>query len=238
MSRIVLKPQPKNRLADVLYGQLLEQIMAGALMPGDRLPTENQICDAFQVSRPVVREALMRLRADGLVEPRRGSGTYLRQAPSPEIKRFLDPGDFASSLRSLEVRMAMEPVAARYAAMRHSHADLARIKAAADAFADAVTAGEAAQTLDIAFHRAIAVATGNELFARQFDGLSTEIESFIGVSLGLTWLGSSERKKTVLQEHGQIVEAIGIGDGDLAATYMTFHLSQARRRLTDVTRQP
>jgi GntR family transcriptional repressor for pyruvate dehydrogenase complex len=60
----------------------------------------------------------------------------------------------------------------------------------------------------------------------------------MGISLGLTGLGSLERKAVVLQEHQQILEAIEEGDGELAATYMQFHLSQARRRVTDAKRQP
>jgi GntR family transcriptional regulator, transcriptional repressor for pyruvate dehydrogenase complex len=238
MNKMRITPAPKPRLADVLYGQLLEQIMAGVLAPGDKLPTENAICEAFQVSRPVVREALMRLQADGLVESRRGSGTYLLHAPSPDISRFAEPAEFAGYLRAFEVRLAIEPVAARFAAERRTADDLVRIKRLAQELSDAIASGQKGQKLDIAFHRAIALATGNEVFARQLDALSVELEGFMGTALGLTNLGSSQRKETVLEEHQQIIDAIEMGDGDLAAVYMQFHLSQARRRITDVTRQP
>jgi DNA-binding FadR family transcriptional regulator len=136
------------------------------------------------------------------------------------------------------VRIALEPVAASLAAQRRSSDDIKRIAEAGRAFNAAIVAGEQAQALDIAFHRAIAMATGNELFARQLDDLSVELEGFIGITLGLTRLGSPERKSIVLQEHRQIFDAIESGDADLASTYMRFHLSQARRRLTDVTREP
>jgi DNA-binding FadR family transcriptional regulator len=238
MTGITIQPAPKRRLADILYGQLLEQIMEGALVRGQKLPTENDLCQAFGASRPVVRQALMRLQADGLVESRRGSGTYLARTPSPDVSRFVDPADFARYLRTFEVRIPLEAEAARYAARRRSDSDLAAIHAGMEAFSRAVEAGEPAQHLDSAFHRSVAAATGNEFFVRQLEGLTAEIEGMMNVALGLTRLGSASRRLAVVQEHRQIVEAIDMRDADLAAVYMRFHLSQAHRRLTDVTRQP
>jgi len=238
MANIQLTPPPKRRLADILYGQLLEQIMAGAVAPGDKLPAEHAICSAFGVSRPVVREALTRLQADGLVSTRRGSGTVLLRAPPAASVDFFEPADFASYLRAFEVRMALEPAAARFAAERRTHDDLVAIKAANRAFTDAINAGQPAQSFDIAFHRAVALASGNELFALELDSLGAELEGFIGVTLALTRLGSPERRRTVLHEHQRIVDAIEGGDGDLATTYMRFHLSEARGRLTEVTHGP
>lgn len=238
MTLLALTPASKQRLADVLYGQLLEQITSGVLVPGSKLPTENDLCKAFAVSRPVVRQALMRLQADGLVESRRGSGTYLLHAPSAEINRFIEPADFSSYLRAYEVRIVLEPRAARLAAERRQPEDLTVLNTACRDLELAVKAGANARQHDLAFHMAIARSTGNELFARQLHNLDTELEGLMSVSLGLTGLGSIERKKTVLEEHRQIVSAIADGDADLAETYMRYHLSQARRRLTDVNSQP
>lgn len=238
MSNIQIRPAPNRRLADILYGQLLEQIMQGALVRGQQLPTENAICKAFGASRPVVREALMRLKADGLVEARRGSGTYLIRTPSPNVSRFVEPVDFASYLRAFEVRNVIEPVAAGYAAQRRTSEDLARIADAADIFGAAAEAGGGGLSFDITFHRAIAAATGNEFFVRQLEVVGAEVEGFITVTQGLTRLGSAERRSAVLLEHRQIVEAIDMGDAELASVYMRYHLNQARRRLTDATRQP
>ena len=76
MSELKLVPRRGERLGDQLYGQILQQIASGALKEGEKLPSENQICRSFQVSRPTVREALTRLHADGLVTTR-------QQAPQP-----------------------------------------------------------------------------------------------------------------------------------------------------------
>ena len=238
MSSLNIQPAPKRRLADILYGQLLEQIMQGSLVRGQKLPSENALSEAFGASRPVVREALMRLQADGLIEARRGSGTYLARTPPPEVSRFVEPSDFARYLRTFEVRIALETATSEFAARRRSEDDLAAIKQAMDAFAQALEADQPARSLDVAFHRAIAAATGNDLFVRQLNDLTAEIEGVMNIALGLTRLGSAERRAAVMQEHRQIVDAIEMGDADLASTYMRFHLSQARRRVTDVTRQP
>lgn len=238
MSSINIQPARKRRLADILYGQLLEQIMSGSLVRGQKLPTENSLCKAFGASRPVVREALMRLQADGLVEARRGSGTYLARVPSQAISNFVEPSDFSVYLRTFEVRMALETETAALAARRRSEDDLATIRAALDSFVGAVESAQPAERFDSALHRAIASATGNDLFARQLDSLTAEIEGFMNITLGLTRLGSGERRSAVIQEHRQIVEAIAMSDADLATIYMRFHLSQTKRRLTDVTRQP
>ena len=238
MRTIHLTPPAKRRLADELYGQLLEQIVAGVLTPGDKLPTEYELSRAFSVSRPVVRQALVRLQADGLVESRRGSGTFLLRAPSGEIKRFVQPADFSSYLRCFEIRIALEPEAARLAALRRTSDDLSRIRKACRDLGTAISAGAAAQKHDLAFHKSVAMATGNELFLSQIESLDKELEGYMSVSLGLTGLGSAERKHIVLQEHTQIAEAIASRDPEVASTYMRFHLSQARRRLTDVSRDP
>jgi GntR family transcriptional repressor for pyruvate dehydrogenase complex len=138
----------------------------------------------------------------------------------------------------MEVRLALEPEAARLAAKRRKPEDIARINAACKALEDSVFAGEAGQAHDLAFHKAVGMATGNELFVRQLEGLDVELKGFMSVSLGLTGLGSAERKEAVTQEHKQIAEAIAVGEGDLAETYMHYHLAQARRRLTDMNNQP
>ena len=102
---------------------------------------------------------------------------------------------------------------------------------------EAVLGGRNDQSLDLAFHLAIAQATGNELFVQQLKILEDDLSGFIMANLGLTGMASMNRKSVVLQEHHQIADAIALCDGELAETCMRYHLSQARRRLTDVTRQ-
>src|SRR5581483_3238833 len=95
----VLVPGQRRRLGDQLYGQILDLIVAGKLTEGDRLPPEKTICEMFGVSRPVVREALGRLCADGLVQARQGAGTFVMSRPHARLKAFAATGDLAALLR-------------------------------------------------------------------------------------------------------------------------------------------
>lgn len=238
MAELQLTPPRKERLADKLYGQILEQILKGSFKEGDRLPAENDICSAFSVSRPVVRQALIRLQADGLVYSRRGSGTFVRAVPPSAITRFVQPSNIAGYLKSFEVRFALEAAAASLAAERRSNQNLHNLDEANERLREKVLNGQSPSEEDFAFHREIAVASGNDLFVSLFEHLRGEISGSMGVALGLTKLGSDERRLAVLREHQQIVEAIRASNGEHAALYMRYHLLQARERITDAQRDP
>lgn len=76
-------------LADRVYRELLALIIQGDLQEGDRLSTEQAIADQFKTSRPTVREALSRLRADGIIASRQGAGTFVTRRPDPDLPRFM-----------------------------------------------------------------------------------------------------------------------------------------------------
>ncbi|MGF1624222.1 MAG: FadR/GntR family transcriptional regulator [Alphaproteobacteria bacterium] len=228
----------RQRLGDQLYGQILDHMIAGRLKQGDRLPTEKAICAMFGVSRPVVREALMRLRADGLIQSRQGAGTFVINQPVARLASFASTEDVAGYLRCLEVRLPLEGVAARLAAARRSPEALERIETAHHAFRTEVEAGTFSADTDLAFHAAVAEATGNEFFATTLRSLNDAISGFMRLSLNLTRTGPAERARQVLEEHSRIVEAIRSQDADGAGLAMQFHISQARRRLIDRSREP
>jgi len=238
MAELQLTPPRKERLADKLYGQILEQILNGAFKEGDRLPAENDICSAFSVSRPVVRQALIRLQADGLVYSRRGSGTFVRAVPPSAITRFVQPSNVAGYLKSFEVRFSLEAAAASLAAERRSSQNLHNLNEANELLREKIVNGQSPSEADFNFHREVAVASGNDLFVSLFEHLRGEISGSMGVALGLTKLGSDERRIAVLREHQQIVEAIQARNGEHAALYMRYHLLRARERITDAQRDP
>ena len=152
----------RQTLADQLYGQILEQIVSNTLKQGERLPSEHRIATAFGVSRPVVREALRKLQEDGLVEARRGVGSFVRRRPPEKLIEFATAGSVAGLMRAMEARMVVEHPS--------------RV-------------------------------------------------SFCATSID-----------TVLREHRQILEAIKSGDSEAAAVSMSYHLLQARQRVTDHSR--
>lgn len=234
MSNLILVPEKKERLGDRLYGQILEQIAAGTLRPGDKLPSENELSRAFNVSRPVIRQALVRLQADGLVATRKGLGTIVQNAPPEGLTRFSQPSDVAHMLRCLELRLAVEGQAASWAAQRHSTAELRRIGRALEVMGEQMTRdGGVTAAADLAFHQAVAAASGNILFEQVLQSLDEAIRRGMIIALGLTKERSPERAQRVLDEHRAIYDAIARRDAQGAELAMRYHLDRVRQRVTD-----
>ncbi len=233
MANLILLPEKKERLGDRLYGQILEQIASGVLRSGDKLPSENELCRLFNVSRPVVRQALMRLQADGLVATRKGSGTVVQNTPPEGLTRFAQPGDVAHMLRCLELRMAIESQAAMSAATRHTAPQLRRIARALDALKEQVGKGSITAAADFSFHQAIAAASGNVLFGQVLQSLDEAIRRGMVIAIGLTREGSPERAQRVFDEHRAIYDAIARRDAQGAELAMRYHLDRVRQRVTD-----
>ena len=233
---LVLVPGRRQLLGDQLYGQILDQIVSGRIGEGEKLPTEKEISTMFGVSRPVVRAALDRLSADGLVKARQGSGTYVLRRPSDRLTAFANTADMAGFLRCLEVRIPLEAAAASLAAERRTKAQMARIRQAHDGLQQDVKVGHITTANDLAFHAAIAEATGNEFFPGVLQYIHTSIKGFMDVSLNLTRTGSRARIEQVLSEHTNILEAIEQQEPDAADVAMRFHLGQSRRRTLDRNR--
>jgi GntR family transcriptional regulator, transcriptional repressor for pyruvate dehydrogenase complex len=226
-------PIERPRLSDSVYGRLLDDILAGRFSAGDRLPTENDLAARFAVSRPVVREALQRLQTDGVVLSRQGSGTYVQRRPSQRVAELTRQLSLHEVLQSIELRMAMEELSARLAATHRSEEQMRVIEAAADALREAFPKPAEAREADYAFHRAIAVASGNGMLVEALDQLADRIKGGMNVTLSLTRDASAERRTRVLDEHERIVHAIRIADPESAAIAMRYHLDQARNRLLD-----
>lgn len=236
IDRPATPPERGERLSDQLYGQIFEQIVSGRYAVGDQLPPEKDICEAFGVSRPVVREALLRLRADGLITSHQGLGTFVSHQPAPRIKSFASAKDVAAYLRCQEVRISLEGDAARLAAERRTDEQLARIVEAHEVFAHSVQEGRMVAEEDLAFHMRIAEASGNEFYPQVLESIHEAMMGFMRLTLNLTRTSSKQRAQRVLDEHRAVLDAIRERDGELARVAMQFHLSQARQRLVDKNR--
>lgn len=222
-------------LTDHVYGEILSQIISGALEVGAKLPSENNYCRIFSVSRPIVRNALSRLCADGIVERKRGSGTYIKRRPSHRLSDFARPGDVAVLLQCIEYRIEVEGTAAGLAAQRRTAQQMDEVSAAFDRLRTEAVSDFITPESDFAFHRAIAAATGNIFYIETLRMLHDQVVRLLNVSLGLTRTSNPHRIKQVLDEHTEIYEAIQASDPELASAAMRMHLARSRRRLTDYT---
>ncbi len=223
-----------GRLADKLYEELLGWITHEALREGDRLPSEDHLAKQFGVSRPVVRQALLRLRSDEIIISRHGSGSYIRRRPKKEFFDFAPIGGVADLVRCFEYRIALEGEAAWLAARRRTNTDLKRIGDALRDMDEAIASRVVATDSDINFHEAIAAATKNDLFASTMASLSTVILAGMTVARNLSLRMDLARLELVQREHLAIYQAIEAQDPSTARELMRTHIDNARTRvLTD-----
>lgn len=219
-------------LADTLAQRLREEISSGRIRSGERLPTEQQLAMTYGVSRPIVREAVGRLKHDGLVVSRQGAGAFVADPGSSSVFR-LAVADFTNKdeLRNIvELLMAVEASATEHSAERRSEADLVVIKTRLDAMQAAINRGESGVDEDVAFHRAIIDATGNPFFRDLSDFLDRRVRNFIR-----TARANSARlagmAQTVQGEHRAIYDAIAARDPAAARMAAEAHLKNAAKRL-------
>lgn len=223
----------RERLADLVYGKVLEQVLSGQFGIGDRLPTETEFAETFSVSRPVIREAMQRLQSDGVVLTRQGAGTYVRRKPPRRLMELIQSSKVADVLRCIEARMAIEGATAHFAAQRRTEPDIVRLQASIEELRRTFENGELNPEVDFAFHRIIAGASGNRHLLGVFDFLTKGIRANMLVTLGITRKGSKERAQRIVDEHERVLDAILDSDSDSAALAMRYHLDQARKRLMD-----
>jgi GntR family transcriptional repressor for pyruvate dehydrogenase complex len=233
MDNVARIPAKKERLADTVYGRILGEITSGIYAPGDKLPSEAEFSFSFAVSRPVVREALLRLTTDGLIQSKRGVGTFVSSQPSNRLTELVDTTEISLYLRSFEPRIVLEVEAARLAAQRRSRADITRAHDAIEALREAITAGELGQVEDLEFHNAITEASGNEYFVQLLNDLRQPVSKTMNIGLELARERSAGRRMRILEEHTRVLDAIVAEDSDAAASYMKYHLMQARAAVLD-----
>jgi Transcriptional regulators len=220
-----------GRLSDRVYEHVLDHLISGGFPVGSRIPTEHELAQRLSVSRPVVRDALQRLRDEGLLASRQGSGTVVLRRPDSAIATFAPISSIADIQRCFVFRYAVEGEAAALAARQHDAESLARIGRALAALEEATTEGRPAEVEDYEFHHAIADATGNHFFSATLAGIREQIVAGIHINRGLTLIRPKQRIATVMKEHEAIYEAISADDAAKARLAMHRHLENARKRV-------
>jgi GntR family transcriptional regulator, transcriptional repressor for pyruvate dehydrogenase complex len=212
---MLLRPVEKTNAYESVRRQLVELVKSDSVSIGDRLPSEAQLAQAFDVSRPVVREALGSLRALGLVQSVNGRGTFVAaRAPSFVSGRF--------SMRELhEARCLMEIPCARLAARRRPSESAEELAAIVDSMRTCTDSHRWIE-LDATFHFALARASGNQVLAEVAESIRGSVSELSRALLGET------RIRTVNSEHQRICDAVLAGDEDAAAQAMEAHLDSIR----------
>jgi len=231
-------PPPRSRRPRGLVPEIVDTLALdmreGRLQTGDKLPTESELMGRFEVSRTVVREAISRLQASGLVETRHGIGTFV-MAPPEQSNFRVAPEDFATVadvISLLELRISLESEAASLAAQRRDDSHLQNMAAALAAFEASIEESSDAVPSDLQFHMEVARATGNRHFADLMSYLGTMLIPRTRINTASSAPeGRLAYLRRVHTEHQNIYHAIRLRDADAARTAMRTHLSNSRERL-------
>lgn len=220
-----------GRLSGVVYDQIVEMIASGEFAINTRLPAETELSSRFGASRPVVREALQRLRDDGVIVSRQGSGSYVRRRPDAAVLQMVPVGSLADVQRCFEFRAGLEPAAAMLAAERRDEQDLARIHATIAALETCIAQGHLGVDEDIALHDEIAGATHNQYHILVRASLRSHILVGMNLTRNLSLRREASQLRAVQDEHVLIVDAIERRDAPAAYETMKIHVLNARQRM-------
>jgi GntR family transcriptional repressor for pyruvate dehydrogenase complex len=219
----------QEKLSVQVADQIMDLIAEGKLQEGDRLPAERDLCDTFDVSRTVIREAVSILEAKGLVSSITGSGTYVRSIQAEDVVNSLGlyistMSKSVSMMHLLEVRRVIETQVARFAAERATQEDIDDLETLWMDMCQRIEAPEDFAKKDLEFHVRLARASGNPLF-------EIVLLPLTDVLLQLIYVGSvvPGTPEEACDYHRRVVEAVRSGDADKAVEAVVNHLKQTER---------
>lgn len=220
-----------EKLSDRVYGDIVDKIIKDEYHEGQRLPSEESLAKSYGVSRPIVREALARLREDGLLRSYRGAGSFVCLRPDRAMLDFAPLESLADIQRCFEFRVAVEAESARLAALNATDEDRSDISAACALLEQRIRENALGVDADFGFHLAIAHATHNRFFADTLVSLQPSITYGQCLARGLGQRRPSFHLPEVQEEHCRLHDSIIAGEADRARLLMHGHLSNSRRRV-------
>lgn len=237
MSNDIATPEIIRRKAGSLAQSLVEDvcrmISEGVVKPGDKLPTELELMTVGGVSRATVREALSRLQVSGVVETRRGIGTFVLNVPGAAVSR-LDPATIVTLqdvIAILDVRMSFEIEAAGLAALRRTDEQLMAIDQALLRFEQASDTSSSLVS-DFQFHLQVALAANNRYFADIITHFGTSMFPRARLNtVAIARLDRQQKHERLVREHRHVFDAIARHDYDASRAAMRVHLANSRARV-------
>ena len=224
----VSRPRPPA-LAHRVYEQIAARIASGEFRANTKLPSENDLATMLGVSRPVLRDALQKLRTEGTIVARQGAGNFVRDKAGTVLS-FAPVETIADIQRCYEFRLTIEPIAAREAARRQDAVGLRKMEDALELLQDATQNKRHREDADFGFHLAVAEASNNHYFSSTMLALREHI--YVGMHMhGLSLQGAAPKLQRVLNEHRSIFDAIKSRDLDAAEQRMRQHVEGSRDRL-------
>lgn len=227
------EPVKKDSIVIELTKRIMDYIFSGSIRPGDKLPAERVLSEAFGVGRSSIREALKALTVLGILEVRQGDGTYLKRADSGLLTQSIEWGLLLGERKTMdliEARKEIEIILARYAAERWQDDELNELKAHLEKMKDAPI--EEFIEADIAFHIKVAEMSRNTVLKDILINIQTLLRTWI--KLVLESAGSTSFS---YDDHVAVYDAIADRNPDAAMEAMANHMGDATERLVEVIQQ-
>jgi len=228
------KIEVKKRSSYVVE-QIIEAIQKGVYKIGDKLPSEREIAEKTGVSRPSVREALVALDVMGIIETKRGDGSYIRGGVinrEVELQTLSVLERTQSFFEVLEARKILEEGVVRAATQKATSKDLKKMQMALEAARKAVKNQDYEQfeKADWDFHTAILKTLDNSVIEAAISPLINAMRDKLWAKIKEYSLSETMAKKTI-REHERIFEAIKEKKGEVAARELVKHLGSSMARL-------
>lgn len=225
-------PVAQGRISEMIADQIRALIRGGRLGPGDRLPSERDLCQQFGVSRVTVRDALRLLEGAGLIDTRVGArgGAFVRVPTGSEIGEGIADMVIMAALHADEVteaRLVLEVGIVGLVCDRAGEEDLAALREICDRSAQALADELYDVSYSAEFHKRFAQAAHN----RALDLLVASFQVPLRYSLAEAKAVDPRMGKRGVAEHRALVEAVARGDAEEARTIMSRHLGRTARRV-------
>jgi len=221
----------RSKLSDRLYNDMLNSILIGDFPPHTRLPPEERIAHDYGVSRATVRSALGRLKSEGFVASRQGSGTTVNEARDDAASRMAPLESLADLEKFYECRIAIESETAFLAAQRRSPEDIAFMESHIITMRELTTSGAVQTSEDAEFHVRLVGMADNQFFESIMDSIRPHLLFGMNVSKTLPTPSRRKHEAYALKEHEHVVAAVIAQDAEGARQCMRHHLEQSRKRL-------
>ena len=219
-------PVSSNKLYIQIYNQLHDAILSGRYGIGDKLPSEKELCQAFNVSRVPVREALCALELNGMVASVQGGGVYVREQPTTShvLSQDIEPQEI------IRARMVLEPDIAREAALHLDEENRKILEGILAKFRAESKVGVITKETDRAFHLAVAKASGSYLYNMIMELVFKTMENDLWELILSRTIATQKYMDQNNLEHIRICEAILDGRADDAHAFMKAHMEMLYER--------
>lgn len=229
---IPVETTPPERLYQKLARELFCDLAAGRYAVGDRLPAERELAVQYNVSRPAVREAVIALEVQGLIEVRIGSGAYVRALPGEADA----PGFDVTAFELMEARLLVEGEAAALAAVHIAEDELAELERLVGEIEDENRLPGGSTNADFAFHMLIATATRNAVIRSQVEEMWRLRSTSPNCAL-LLEKARTANVQPVVEEHRAVLVALRDRDPAAARAAMRHHISSVIDHLLFATEE-